>query len=245
MRIHGICAYNGSNYGGWQKQPNVNTVQAEIEKVLSRILNTETSIQGSGRTDAGVHALNQHFHFEVKKEITDLAKFMYSVNCLLPEDIVIKSFEFVNDDWHSRFNAKKKKYIYKISKQTKDPFLTNLVWLNPEDIDASKLMDALSLFVGEKCFINFTSKEEDEDNFVRHINKIDVKSTSKTTEITFVGDGFMRYEIRFIVGTAVAYALGQIDLEYIKNHLNPGQNREIVRFKAPSEGLYLAQVFYK
>lgn len=245
MRIHGICTYNGSNYGGWQKQPNVNTIQAEIEKVLSRILNLETSIQGSGRTDAGVHALNQHFHFEVKKETLDLEKFMYSVNCLLPNDIQIKSFEIAADDWHSRFNAKKKKYVYKISKETKNPFLDKLVWLNPEEIDQTKLQEALNLFVGKHSFMNFTSKEEDEQNFIREIKKAKAKFNSTMTEITFVGDGFMRYEIRFIVGTVVAYALGQIDLEYIKNHLNPGQNREIVRYKAPSDGLYLAQVFYK
>lgn len=245
MRIHGICEYNGANYAGWQRQPDLNTIQGEIEKIVSRILDTEITIHASGRTDAGVHALNQHFHFTVEKEVNDLSRFTYAVNCLLPDDIVIKKFEIVDDKWHARFSAVGKKYIYKIVKARKDAFLTKLAWLNPYDLDLGKLKEALNLFVGKRNFINFTSKEEDEDGFIREIQEINVSGTIENLQIEFIGNGFMRYEIRYIVGCAAAYALNQIDLDYIQKHLKDVENREIVCYKAPSDGLYLAEVFYK
>ena len=245
MRLHATCAYKGTNYSGWQKQVNEPTVQEEIEKVISRILNVETSIQGSGRTDALVHANEQHFHFEVNDEKKiDIERFMYSINCLLPRDIAITSLEKVDESFHSRFSAKEKVYIYKISRKAKDPFKEDLYWLNPNPFDYELLVKSLSLFEGEHDFRCFTSKEEDEDNYVRNISKILVKEDNEDVIISFTGNGFMRYQIRFMVGTAVAVASKDEDISYIKNHLDSGVNREIVRYKAPGQGLYLDKVIY-
>ena len=121
MKIKAIVEYLGTYYHGWQKQINERSVQEEIEKVLSQILNTPTSIYGSGRTDAGVHAKGQTFHFELNKDI-DLDRLLYSSNMLLPSDIHIKSFEVVDDDFHARFSAKKKHYKYLINTGDKNPF---------------------------------------------------------------------------------------------------------------------------
>lgn len=244
MRIHGVCSYLGTNYYGWQKQINENSIQSEIEKVLTKVLNSETNIFGSGRTDAGVHALRQHFHFEVKKEV-DLSKLIYSLNSLLPTDIKIISLEEVSEDFHARFSATKKEYIYKISKSAKDPFKKDLYWLNPRPFDVEKFKEALNLFVGEHNYQDFTSKEEDEQNYVRRIDSIFVKEVENDYEIEFIGNGFMRYQIRFMVGTAMSVANGEIDINYIKTHLDSNKEREISHYKAPSNGLYLAEVFYK
>lgn len=245
MKIHGICSYNGTNYSGWQKQTKDPSVQKEIEKVLSTVLNTETNIQGSGRTDAGVHANRQHFHFEVKNDKkVDIQKLQYSMNSMLPNDIKILSLEAVNDDFHARFSAKGKRYIYKISRQAKDPFKENLVWLNPQPFDLELFKQALNQFLGTHNFQDFSSKEEDEANFVRTISKVEVCDKDDEISITFEGDGFMRYQIRFMIGTALAVATKEIEISFIEKHLKDGKNREIVHYKAPGQGLYLDEVFY-
>lgn len=243
MKIHGICSYFGKNYSGWQKQVNFRSIQEEIEKVLSKVLNSEIIIQGSGRTDAGVHALNQHFHFEVNKDV-DLMKLRYAMNSLLDEDIEIKKLEAVSDDFHARFSAKKKQYIFKIARREKDPFLKDLYWVQPIPFDTKLLATALKLFEGKHNFKNFTSKEEDESNFVRQIDSIKVENNGDLTEILFLGDGFMRYQIRFMVGVAMAVAQGNIGLDYIKENLDSDKPRLIINQKAPGQGLYLSEVFY-
>jgi len=122
MKLLAIVEYLGTSYHGWQKQINANSVQEEIEKVLSQILNTEINIYGSGRTDAGVHAKGQTFHFEVNKEV-DLAKLLYTSNMLLPNDIHIKEMKEVDNDFHARYSAKKKVYEYLINRGDKNPFI--------------------------------------------------------------------------------------------------------------------------
>lgn len=245
MKIHGIVSYKGTNYFGWQKQVNETSVQKEIENVLSKVLDTEIIIQGSGRTDAGVHAFRQHFHFEVKKEKeVDLEKLKYSLNCLLPEDIKILDLIFENDDFHARFSSVGKRYIYKMVQLAKDPFRNELFFLNPRPFSIEKYIEAIKLFEGTQNYINFTSKEEDEQNFIRTISSINVEVINDEIITTFEGTGFMRYQIRFMVGTALAVASNDIDISYIKNRLITSENREITHYKAPSQGLYLDEVFY-
>ena len=245
MRVHGICSYNGSSYSGWQKQIKESSIQQEIEKVLSKVLNSEINIQGSGRTDAGVHAINQHFHFDVNDEKkVDLDKLLHSMNSLLPRDIKIKSLETVDDSFHARFSATGKEYIYKITKVAKDPFKEGFAYFFPREFDISKLKEGLNLFVGKHNFQDFTSKEEDEANFVRNISSIEVNEENNDVLISFKGDGFMRYQIRFLVGVSLAYAAGDIDKNYIVEHLIENKPREITRYKVPGDGLYLFEVYY-
>ena len=106
MRVLGVCSYKGTNYYGWQKQVGFVSVQSTIEEVLSKVYDSPITITGSGRTDAGVHALRQYFHFDTDKE-KDLPQLVYSLNKMLPEDIKIISFEKVADDFHARYRQKK------------------------------------------------------------------------------------------------------------------------------------------
>ena len=242
MKILAKVEYLGTSYHGWQKQPNASSVQEEIEKVLSQILNVETSITGSGRTDAGVHAKGQYFHFEINKEV-DLDKLLYASNMLLPNDIHIISFNEVDNDFHARFQAKKKHYRYLINTGDKNPFIYGRTLFYPYPFDITRFIECLDRFEGTHNYQDFTSKEEDEDNFIRTIYSIKVTQEADDVSIDLIGDGFMLYMIRDIIGTSLAIASGKEDISYIDRHLD-SVNREIVSYKAGSEGLYLIDVIY-
>ena len=243
MKVLGICSYKGTNYYGWQKQVGVISVQSKIEEVLSQIYDTQITITGSGRTDAGVHARKQYFHFISEKE-KDLKQLAYAMNKMLPDDIQILSFTKVDDDFHARYNAKRKIYEYDILLKNKDVFNYDLAYIYPMDLDIDLLKEALNLFIGEHNYQDFTSKEEDEGNFVRTIYNIEVIKDKELIKIIFEGNGFMRYQIRNMVGTAVAVANKKEDISFIKNHLNDKKSREIIAYKAPAVGLYLVDVIY-
>ena len=243
MKILGICSYKGTNYYGWQKQVGFISVQSKIEEVLSQIYDQQIVIYGSGRTDAGVHALKQYFHFIIDKD-KDLSQLVYAMNKMLPEDIQILSLEKVDEDFHARYSAKRKIYEYHILNRNKNPFIYDQAWLYPQTFDLKLFQEALNKFVGEHCFQDFTSKEEDENNFVRAIFSIDVKKDDDMIKIIFEGNGFMRYQIRNMVGTALVVATGKESLAFIDRHLD-SKKREIVAYKSPACGLYLVDVLYK
>ena len=244
MRILGVCSYKGTNYYGWQKQVGFVSVQSTIEEVLSKVYDSPINITGSGRTDAGVHAFRQYFHFDTEKE-KDLKQLAYALNKMLPEDIKILSFEVVDDDFHSRYSAKRKIYEYRILLKNKDPFNNDKAYIYPMDLDVELLKEALNRFIGEHCYQDFTSKEEDENGFVRTIYSIDVKQDSDLIKIIFEGNGFMRYQIRNMIGAAINVANKKESLDFIDYHLKDGKPREIISYKAPANGLYLVDVLYK
>ena len=243
MKVLGICSYKGTNYYGWQKQVGFISVQSKIEEVLTQIYDTTITITGSGRTDAGVHAYKQYFHFATEKD-KDLKQLAYAMNKMLPDDIHILSLEKVADDFHARYNAKRKIYEYDILLKNKEVFNYDLVYLYPMDLDIDLLKKALKLFEGEHNYQDFTSKEEDEGNFIRTIYSIEVKQDKDLIKIKFEGNGFMRYQIRNMVGTAIAVANKKEDISFIKYHLDGNKKREIIAYKAPAMGLYLVDVIY-
>ncbi len=245
MRLLCQVSYKGTNYQGWQKQKTAPSVQEEIEKVLSQILNTEINIFASGRTDAGVHAQRQYFHFDTNSNM-DLNRLRYSANCLLPKDIFINEIRQVSDDFHARYSAKGKTYTYLMRLDERNPFNYELETTIPYEIDIDLLIESLKLFEGTHNFQDFTSKEEDEDNFVRTIYSIEANYIEQTKQmiISIKGNGFMRYTIRNIVGTALAVASKKEDISFIEYHLSKKDKREIVSYKAPAEGLYLVDVNY-
>lgn len=244
MRVLGVCSYKGTNYYGWQKQVGFVSVQSTIEEVLSKVYDSPITITGSGRTDAGVHALRQYFHFDTEKE-KDLKQLAYALNKMLPEDIKILSFEKVADDFHARYNAKRKIYEYRIVLKNKDPFQDQLAYVYPMDFDFDLFKSALDKFVGKHNYQDFTSKEEDEGGFIREIYKIKVDKKDNNITVVFEGNGFMRYQIRNMVGAALNIANKKEGLDFIDYHLKEDKNREIISYKAPANGLYLVDVLYK
>lgn len=245
MRYLAVVSYKGTNFCGWQKQTvsKLPSVEVTIESVISRILNQETKIYGSGRTDAGVHALGQTFHFDTKKEL-DVTKFAHSMNELLPEDIRIQLIKPVAYDFHARFNAKGKTYIYKIrNAKVSSPFKSDLEYTLGQPLDIEKMVEAAKVFEGKHNFQNFNSKEEDDAGFVRDIKEISVSSKDDKIIISMTGDGFMRYMVRMIVGTLIQVGLGKLTSEDIKKILEDPV-RKPSSYKAPAYGLYLKEVLY-
>ena len=242
MRIKCIVEYQGTNYYGWQKQVGQISIEEEIEKVLSQILNTTINIYASGRTDAGVHAKGQVFHFDIDKNV-DLNRLKYSTNMMLPEDINILSMEEVENEFHARYAAKNKTYEYKILLKGKDPFNYKNAYLCPQELDIDLFENALKKFEGEHNFQNYTSKEEDEQNFIRNISKIEVNKDGDLLSIKLTGNGFMRYMVRYIIGVSLVIASKKEPLSFINETLDQDK-RHIVSYKAPAEGLYLLNVQY-
>lgn len=244
MKVLGICSYKGTNYYGWQKQVGFISVQEKIEECLSKVYDSPIAIQGSGRTDAGVHALKQYFHFICDKE-KDLKQLAYALNKMLPDDIKIISFTKVDDDFHARYNAKEKIYEYRILLTNKDPLSYDLAYIYPMELNIELFKQALKKFEGTHNYQDFTSKEEDEANFVRTIYSVDVIKENDLVRIVFKGNGFMRYQIRNMIGAALSVASGKESLDFIDNRLKEDKNkREIIAYKAPASGLYLVDVIY-
>jgi len=247
MRYLVYCSYDGTSYYGWQKQLPIdqNGVSEIIESAISRILNTSTIIHGSGRTDRGVHAIKQSFHFDCEKSIQDLERFLYSVNAILPKDIHLNSILIVDDDFHARFNVKQKTYLYRIVNGNYNPFLINFAPYLSQQLNISLMRSAAKLFCGLHCFINFTTKESDERNYCRTIVDFSVKKSSDgDVEIKVTGDGFMRYMVRFMVGALIQVGLGRMTKRYISDLLKNTATRIICHYKAESCGLYLFDIEY-
>lgn len=242
MRILAIVSYLGTNYAGWQFQPEHVSIQETIEQAISKIRNTPTKIYGSGRTDAGVHALGQTFHFDIDEE-RDLEKFRYSINCVLPKDIHILSLTKVNDDFHARLSAKGKVYQYVINRGEHSVFNYQTQTEFDEPLDVDDMRKCASIFEGKHCYQNFTTKEEDEDGFVREISSISIEENHDKLVFTFTGNGFMRYMIRFLVGTLLQVGKGKLTLDEVKKALDSSERR-VVSYKAEPQGLTLVKVIY-
>lgn len=246
MRYFAVVSYRGTLYCGWQKQTvsKLPSVETTIEAVLSRILSSGIKIYGSGRTDAGVHALGQTFHFDTEKEI-EPQKLMHSLNELLPKDIRILDLKTVDENFHARFSAVSKTYIYKIrNAKTSSAFHSDLEWTLGQPLNIEKMREAAEIFKGEHNFQNFTSKEEDEQKFSRNIGVFDIKCENSSIEITISGNGFMRYMVRMLVGSIVQVGLGKMSTKDLQDELE-SPIRKPSSHKAPAYGLYLKEVNYK
>lgn len=241
MRYKAIVKYVGSDYYGWQKQTKEVTVQATIEERLSRIFNERITIHGSGRTDRHVHAYGQVFHFDAAKFAVN--KLKYSLNKMLPATIEIVKLQKVHEDFHARINAKSKTYEYIVFEKAKDPFNAEFALLYPFSLSLNKLKESAVLFRGKHNFQNFTNKEDDYQNFVREVFSFEVKKRGSKYTFTVIGRGFMRGQIRMMIGTILAYNEGKITLEDIRKSLL-SEERTIVSFKVKGEGLYLKKVDY-
>ena len=178
-------SYDGSKYNGYQKQPKSKTIQSEIEKVLKKINSgKEVSIFATGRTDAGVHALNQKAHFDLENSIS-CEKLKHSMNSLLPDDIYVKGIVEVNDNFHARFNAKAKEYIYIINMGVYNPIEKDYVYQYNKKLDIPEMERALKYLEGTHDFRSFVKIDEEKADYVRtlvqtSINR-DVRNVNKIT----------------------------------------------------------------
>ena len=245
MKYKIVFSYDGSAFLGYAKQPNLKTIQGELEKNLSLILNENIILSASGRTDKGVHALNQVASFSTIRKINDKDKFLHSINKLLNEEIYVKKIVKVRNDFDARFSARKKEYHYLINLGEFEPTLRKYqLTISDKNFDINKFIEGSNLFLGKHNFINFCSKDEDKDGFIRTIYDFKVIKKRQKLLIKISGDGFMRYEVRKIIGTLIYYSLNKITFDKIKYYLNETKKRDIVPFTASPIGLYLFKVYY-
>ncbi len=247
MRYFMTFSYDGSKYKGYQKQPKVKTVQGELEKALKTINGgTKVDVHASGRTDAGVHALNQKAHFDLDMKHITPEKLKDGLNSLIPKDIYIKHIEVVSDDFHARYNAKAKEYIYKINMGEYDPIEKDYVYQYNKKLDVAEIERALKYLEGTHNFKSFTKTDDEKEDYTRTIVQTNLirnmKNINKIT-LSFLGTGFLRYMVRNMIGTLIEIGEGKRKSEEIIEILKAQDRRKAGKTASP-EGLYLKDVLY-
>ena len=240
VRIKCIVSYDGSKFSGFQRQIKVRTVQGEIEKALKLIHKYPITIHASGRTDSNVHALGQVFHFDSNLDIKTF-NWKRAINSILPDDIYIKDVEIVTHDFHARFSVKCKEYRYYISLDEYNPLKYHYTCFIKRDLNIDKMEQGLDLFEGTHDFTSFSSGQY--KNKVRTIYEASLRRNKNNLEFIFVGNGFLRYQVRIMMGTLIEIGLGKKD-EATINYLFNNHDRSKARYTAPPQGLYLYKVEY-
>lgn len=241
-----IVAYEGTRYNGWQKQGNTdNTIQNKIENVLSGILNEPIEITASGRTDAGVHALGQVFHFHCNNALNP-EECLTDINGYLPKDIRILSMEACSSRFHSRLNATRKTYCYHIdTSQYGNLFTRNTAHHIPTPLDIPAIKRGAEFLIGTHDFKSFCSNKNFKKSSIRTIYEIniDIDKQNEQITLTFIGNGFLYNMVRILSGTLIEIGLGIRDAEDIPSIIE-GRNRKFAGHTAPAKGLFLISVDY-
>lgn len=241
MRYFIQLSYNGSAYHGWQIQPNAVTVQETIQDALSKLLNTNSSITGAGRTDTGVHAFQMFAHFDVD-ETLDTENLTFKLNSFLPKDIAIQSIFQVNADAHTRFHAIKRSYDYKISLK-KNVFLFDYTHYVHQKLDVDKMNEAANILLEYTNFQCFSKSNTDVKTYNCKIEQAQWKQEGNLLIFTISADRFLRNMVRAIVGTLLNIGLSKIAVSDMHKIL-ASKDRSEAGFSVPSKGLYLTEVLY-
>jgi len=238
-------AYKGTNYAGWQRQKNANTIQEEVEKALYRLYKEPVIIMGASRTDTGVHALGQKCTFSVCSDYITADKLPYAINSKLPEDIAVTYAKAVDRDFHPIFDAKSKTYIYKIyNGEFRNPLLADTSWHIYHKINIAHMKHAAKLFTGCHDFSAFCAAGGSAKSFVRQINFANIYEEEKGIICFEVnGNGFLYNMVRIMAGTLAYVGMGKIPADDIVKIIE-SKNRDKAGITAPPEGLCLKEVYY-
>lgn len=245
MKRYLMCfSYDANNYYGYQKQPNLKTVQSTIEDALTSINNNhKVFITATGRTDRGVHAIKQYAHFDLSMDIT-CYKLKSAINANLPADIHINEVIEVNLNFHARHNVIKKEYQYVLNMGEYNPIERNYVYQYCKKLDVDKMKEAIKYFIGEHDFTSFISAKEIKEDKVRIIFEAKIDEVDNKLFITFIGNGFMKYQVRNMAGTLIEIGMGKKQPEDIKTILL-SKNRIKAGITAEPQGLYLVNVWFQ
>lgn len=243
MRYLMRFSYDGTLFYGYQKQIDKRTVQGEIESVLNKITNSNIVISASGRTDALVHANNQYAHFDYDKAI-DLDKFKYSLNCLLPDDIYIKSISLVSNEFHARYDVLEKTYIYKLNIGEYSPMDRNYIYQYNKSLDIDNMKLAIKKFVGVHNFKSFTTNNPKIKDYNREIYEANISVENNILIFKFRGNGFLQYMVRNMVGFLIEVGCGKRNYNDVVSVLK-SEDRTKAGIMASGCGLYLDNVIYK
>ena len=241
MRFFFEIAYAGKNYNGWQSQLNAKGVQAVVENALSKLLQAETAIVGSGRTDTGVHCEQQFFHADIDKEF-DSDQLMLKLNSFLPCDIAIRSIRSVKPAASARYDAVSRTYRYQITRE-KNPFLEDLAWHFFKAVDVVAMNQAASTLLGEHDFECFSKVKTDVNHFLCNIKKAEWVEDKKMLIFTITANRFLRGMVRAIVGTLLDVGIKKISVKDFQ-HIVQSKDRKKAGANVPPQGLYLTNVKY-
>lgn len=238
-----IISYRGTNYCGWQVQPNGETIQEVITRAIKELTGESVNLTGSGRTDAGVHALGQSANFFTASTIPP-ELWHRALNTRLPADIRVISSRTRNSDFHSRYQAKGKSYLYKmLVSPVASPFLADLAFYVPRPLDWAAMEEAAANFLGEHDFTAFMASGSAIKTTVRTITNISFSKNNDLWEITFTGNGFLYNMVRIMAGTLYEVGYGRLKPQDIKAIID-SRDRRRAGITAPAHGLYLKEVYY-
>ena len=240
-----LIEYDGTNYKGWQIQKNANTIQEELMKAIYKITGENVDINGSARTDAGVHAKGQVANFMTSSQIAE-HRFADAINSALPEDIVIKSSCEVPKNFHSRFCAKGKRYSYTIHNSMYPKAIgRNYAYHTRygDKLDINKMMEASHYFIGTHDFAGFMSAGSNVKDTVRTIYSINIHHDKDMIIIDYHGNGFLYNMVRIITGTLIYCGLSKIEMIHMGEIIN-SKDRKRAGATVPAKGLCLEEVFY-
>jgi tRNA pseudouridine38-40 synthase len=236
-----IIQYDGTGYCGWQIQKNQMTVQQKITESIEIILKKKVNLIGSGRTDTGVHALGQVANFRTEQEL-DLYKFPYSLNSILPADISVLQLEKTTENFHARFDARKRIYIYLVSGY-KSPFYDNYSYFYHSKIDCRRLNELTGPLLGTHDFSSFSKKNSDTKNKICEIYEAYWRQAGRLTLFYIAADRFLHGMVRAVTGTLLHSLKNSLDTSYIVQVLE-SRERDNAAEAVPAKGLFLFKVKY-
>ena len=234
-----LC-YDGATFGGFQIQNNVDTIQGAVQAAMKTLYRADIELTGASRTDAGVHSLQNFFHFDTDLSISQ--KNVYNLNAILPNTIVIKAIYQVPNEAHARFDATTRSYIYKMHTQ-KDPFLEGRSWYYPFPLDINKLQEATQTLLSFTNYESFSKKNTSVNTFECSVSKAFWQVEGPHIYFHISSNRFLRGMIRGLVGTLLQVGRGQISLEQWLD-IVASHNEQRVDFSTPAYGLYLSAIEY-
>lgn len=237
-------AYDGTNFSGFQYQPGKRTIEEELNKVLTKINNNhKTTIVATGRTDAKVHALSQYAHVNLDVNITEY-KLKRAMNSYLDDDIHVLEVKKVDDSFHARYNVLSKTYKYYINLGEYNLTRRNYELQYNHILNIEKMKEAIKVFLGEHDYRAFVTQNKEKDNCIRTITKAEIEEKNNILIITFTGDGFLRYQVRNMVGILIRIGENKLTKEQLSEILLSCDRTKSGK-TAPACGLYLEKVDFR
>ncbi len=242
-RVLLTLSYDGTDYHGWQVQKNGITVQETVQNGIFKVLGKPTDLTGCSRTDAGVHANMFCCHLDCDDNIPESA-FLRGLNSVLPNDIAVVDCQDVGDNFHARYDAKGKTYIYHIyNSPVKNPFRERFAWRIERELNIDKMNEFCKHLVGTHDFYGFSSSGRTVEDTVRTVTECNVIKTCDDITLKITGNGFLYNMVRIITGTAMDVSNGRISPD-VPDLIFSEKKRELAGVTAPPQGLFLEKVYY-
>ena len=240
MRYFLEVSYKGTHYSGFQSQVNANTIQAEIERALQTILKLRVALTGSSRTDSGVHAWQNYFHFDINTQLSP--RLLYNLNAILPPDIAVKEILKVDEDSHCRFDAVSREYKYFIYKK-KDPFLADRAFYFPYTMDLEAMKKAADMIKGYSDFTSFSKRNTQVKTFECDILQSNWMIENDCLVYNVKANRFLRGMVRALTATMLKLGRGKMSIDDFKSTIE-AKDCTRANFAVPAHGLFLARVVY-